>query len=248
MGWLKAGCSAPMQAAIATNKPTAPLRRLDSIRRVNTGASRPLHRAFGLDRDLGIGVRRGAAQHPHLLVALLLAGDLDLFRIDLLAEAGNAVGAERVGAGDHAAAILDRHRHLGVGNGRAVGVLDEAEIGGAFVLMVVVVVAETGAAGPQRRRQDAGQAKRHDRMPGSTPTKDSHSRPPVARSPALVPWAAGFAANVARRNWDCHRAERRPPVPGRRVSPCSRTAHTAPRPAGSAPASAGSRSAPAESS
>src|SRR5262245_51704065 len=100
---------------------------------VTPGALRPLHRAFGLDRDLRIGIRRGAAEHAHLLEAHLLARDQDLGRIDLLAEAGDAIGAERIGAGDDTAAVLDRHGDLGVRDGGAIGVFDETEIGGAFV-------------------------------------------------------------------------------------------------------------------
>src|SRR5262245_36895422 len=79
-------------------------------------ASRPRQHAFGVERDLRVGVRRGGAEQPHLLVALLLAGDQHFLRVDFLDEAGSTISAERVGAGDHATAILDRHRHLGVRN------------------------------------------------------------------------------------------------------------------------------------
>src|SRR5262245_10862625 len=116
---------------------------------VTPGGSRPLHRAFGLDRDLRIGIGRCATEHAHLLVARLLARDQNLGRIDLLAETRNAIGAERIGAGDDAATVLDRHGHLGVRDRRSIGVLHEAEIGRAFVFVVVIVVTETGAAGPE---------------------------------------------------------------------------------------------------
>jgi hypothetical protein len=123
-----------------------------------------LKRALGLDRDLHIrGRRTHAPEDPDLLVALLVARDLDILGIDLLAEAGDLVGAERVGARDHTAAVLDPHRHLGVGHGRTVGVLDEAEIGRPFLFAVVVVVPESRAARPQGGRQDAGRAHDHAR-------------------------------------------------------------------------------------
>src|SRR4030095_4213235 len=67
-----------------------------------------LQRALGLHRDLDGGVRRAhAPKRPQLLVALLVARDLDVLGVDVLAEAGDLVGAERVGAGDDATAVLD---------------------------------------------------------------------------------------------------------------------------------------------
>src|SRR5207244_11739452 len=115
-----------------------------------------LQRAFGLDRDLRLrGRRHRAAEHAGLPVAVLLAGDLDVVEGDLLAEAGHLVGADRVGARDHAAALLDRDRHLGVGYGCALAVLDEAEIGRSLIRVVVVVIAESRAARPRDRRDDA---------------------------------------------------------------------------------------------
>src|SRR5207247_8732274 len=89
-----------------------------------------LQRAFGLDRDFRVGVRRPhASQRPELLVALLVARDLDVPRIDVLAEPRHLVGAERVGARDDPAAILDPHGHLRIGHGYSVGVLPEVEVG-----------------------------------------------------------------------------------------------------------------------
>src|SRR4029453_815620 len=121
-----------------------------------------LQRAFGLDRDFWVGVRRPhASQRPELLVALLVAGDLDILRIDVLAEPGHLVGAERVGARDDTAAILDSHSHLCIGHRCAVGVLPEAKLGGPFLFAVVVVVAESCAARPQSSRQDARHANAH---------------------------------------------------------------------------------------
>src|SRR3954471_1861763 len=101
-----------------------------------------LHGAFGLDRDLRIRRRDVATQGPGLLVAFLVAGDLDVLRFDFLAEAGDLVGAERVGAGDDAAAVLHGHRDLGVRQRPAADIADEAEIGRALILAGIVIVAE----------------------------------------------------------------------------------------------------------
>src|SRR5262245_57620945 len=138
-----------------------------------------LQRALGLDRDLDGGVRCAhAPQRPQLLVALLVARDLDVLGVDVLAEAGHLVGAERVGTGDDATAVLDPDGHLGVGQRGAVGVLDEAEIGRPLFLAVVVVVPETRAARPEGGREHAGRD--HDQAGNrSTPTEETHSRPPV---------------------------------------------------------------------
>src|SRR5262249_14850712 len=62
-----------------------------------------LQRAFGLDRDLRISVRRRASDDAQLLVARLVAGHLDVLGIDLFAEAGHLVSAEKVGARDDTA-------------------------------------------------------------------------------------------------------------------------------------------------
>src|SRR5262249_34512121 len=120
--------------------------------RAPSGAA--LHQAVSLDGDPGIRWRQVAPQHAGLLVALLLAGNLDVVGADFLAEAGNLVGAKRIGAGDHAAAVLHADGHLGVGHGGAGAVLHKAEIRRAFVLAGIVVVAEAGAAGPQGGRHD----------------------------------------------------------------------------------------------
>src|SRR5262245_2298431 len=137
-----------------------------------------LQRALGLDRDLDGGVRRAhAPQSPQLLVALLVARDLDVLGVDVLAEAGDLVGAERVGAGDDATAVLDPHGHLGIGQRGAVGVLDEAEISRPFLFAVVVVVPEARAARPQGGRQYAHRANDQTRK-RPAPTEETHSRPP----------------------------------------------------------------------
>src|SRR5262245_7397143 len=139
----------------------------------------PLQRALGLDRDLDGGVRRAhAPQSPQLLVALLVARDLDVLGVDVLAEAGDLVRAERVGAGDDATAVLDPHGHLGVRQRGAVGVLDEAEIGRPFLFAVVVVVSEARAARPQGGRYEARHA-HHHACNRSAPTQETHSRPPA---------------------------------------------------------------------
>src|SRR5215470_1025864 len=101
-----------------------------------------LHQAVGLDRNFGIGRRQIAPQHAVLLVARLLAGDLDVVGADFLAEARDLVGAERIGARHHAAAVLHRHGHFRIRNGGAGAILHEAEIGWAFVLARVIVVAK----------------------------------------------------------------------------------------------------------
>src|SRR5262245_3540979 len=128
------------------------MRRRSPIRTSSRSASAtkldPLQRALGLDRVLRARRRQPTAVYARLLVALLFARDGNFVRTDLLAEAGHLVGAERIGAGDHAAAVLHANRHLGVGHGGAVGVLHEAEIGRPFILAGVVVVAETRSARP----------------------------------------------------------------------------------------------------
>src|SRR5262249_21861984 len=76
-----------------------------------------LHHAVGLDRDLGVGRRQVAPQDAVLLIAWLLAGDLDVVRADFLAKAWNLVGAERIGSRHHAAAVLHGHGHFRIWNG-----------------------------------------------------------------------------------------------------------------------------------
>src|SRR5262245_5172889 len=119
---------------------------------VPSGAA--LHHAVGLDRDFGVGRWQVAPEYAGLPVALPLAGNLHVVGAHFLAEARNLVGAKRVSAGHHATAILYPHGHFDVRHGGAGGVLHEAEIGGTLVLAGVVVVAEAGAAGPQRGRHD----------------------------------------------------------------------------------------------
>src|SRR5713101_700183 len=74
-----------------------------------------LQRALGLD-DRGVeSGRRRATEGLDLLVAFLFAAHLDIVGIDVLAETRHPVGAERIAAGDDAAAVLDTDGHLGVG-------------------------------------------------------------------------------------------------------------------------------------
>src|SRR3954453_15008891 len=120
----------------------------------DAGSGAALHHAIGLDRDLGIGRRQVAPQNTVLLVARLLAGDLDIVRTDLLAEARILIGAKCVGARHHAAAVLHGYGHFRIRNGGAGAILHEAERGGPFILARIVVVAEARAAGPQRGRHD----------------------------------------------------------------------------------------------
>src|SRR4030095_13486539 len=81
-----------------------------------------LQRAFGLDRNFRIGAGRRTPDDAELLVTWLVARDFNVFGINLLAEARNLVSAEQVCARDDTAAVLHSHRHLGVGNGGAIGV------------------------------------------------------------------------------------------------------------------------------
>src|SRR5262249_13588442 len=125
-----------------------PGRQID-LKKRGSGSGAALHDAFGLDRNLRVRRRQPAAQRALLLEAFLLAGDLDVLRVDLLAEAGHLVGTERVRTSDHAAAVLYRHGHLSVRHGGAARVLDEAEIGRALVLAWIVVVPETRSSRPE---------------------------------------------------------------------------------------------------
>src|SRR5262249_31196404 len=79
-----------------------------------------LQRAFGLDRNFRVGARRRTSDDAKLLVARLVAGDFNVFGIDLLAEARNLVGAEQVGARARTAAVVHAHGHLGVGHSGSV--------------------------------------------------------------------------------------------------------------------------------
>src|SRR5690242_6373200 len=73
------------------------------------------HQAVDLDRRIGV-VRELSPGGALQLEALGRAGDLDVGRVDVLAEAGEPVVALRVGAGDQGrVAALDLRRHLGVG-------------------------------------------------------------------------------------------------------------------------------------
>src|SRR5262249_32539240 len=133
-----------------------------------------LQPAFGLDRDLRISARRRASDDAQLLVARLVAGHLDVLGIDLFAEAGHLVSAEKVGARDDTAAILHCHGHLGVGNSGAVGVPHEAEIGRTFLLAVVVIVAEAGTSRPRGERNGAAHREDRARHPPATPNRGIH--------------------------------------------------------------------------
>src|SRR5215467_2185041 len=115
------------------------------------------HQAVDLDRRTRV-VRQLAAHGALQLVAVLAAGDLDRRRIDVLAEAGDAIVALRVGARHQARiAALDLGHHLGVANALAAGVeiLDEAEERRAGFGVHVVV--EAGAARERARRGRSAQ-------------------------------------------------------------------------------------------
>src|SRR5215831_9317688 len=139
-----------------------------------------LQRAFGLDRNFRVGARRRTSDDAELLVTRLVAGDFNVFGINLLAEARNLVGAEQVGARDDTAAVLHSHGHLGVGNGGAVRVAHEAEIGRPLLLAVVVVVAEAGTSRPRGDRKDTGHCKHSAHYPFDTPNRELH--------PVLLGW------------------------------------------------------------
>src|SRR5262245_11671836 len=115
-----------------------------------------LQRALGLDGNFRVGIGRGAADDADLFVAILVAGDVDVLRIDVLGKSRNLVGPERIRPRHDADLVLQRHRDLGIRNSRATAVADEAEIGRTAFVGIVVIVAETRAAGPCRDRHDAG--------------------------------------------------------------------------------------------
>src|SRR5262249_57412484 len=73
-----------------------------------------LQRAFGLDRNFRVGARRRTSDNAELLVTRLVAGDFNVFGINLLPEARNLVGAEQVGARHDTTALLHSHGHLSV--------------------------------------------------------------------------------------------------------------------------------------
>src|SRR5262249_48511166 len=151
-----------------------------------------LQRAFGLDRNFRVGARRRTSDDAELLVARLVARGFNVFWIHLLAQTRNLVGAEQVGARDDTAAVLHSHGHLGVGNGGAVRVPHEAEIGGSLLLLaVVVVVAEAGAARPRGDRKGTGHCKHRAHHPSDAPNPELH--------PVLLGWRCRASA-VSRRN------------------------------------------------
>src|SRR5215831_5885492 len=139
-----------------------------------------LQRAFGLDRNFRVGARRRTSDDAELLVTWLVARDFNVFGINLLAEARNLVGAEQVGARDDTAAVLHSHGHLGVGNGGAVGVPHEAEIGRPLLLAVVVVVAEAGTPRPRGDRKGTGHCEHRAHRPSDPPNRELH--------PVLLGW------------------------------------------------------------
>src|SRR5215510_15985088 len=55
-----------------------------------------LQRALGLDRNFRVGIGRGAADDAELLVAVLVAGDLHVLRIDVPGKSRHLVGPERI--------------------------------------------------------------------------------------------------------------------------------------------------------
>src|SRR5262245_39902598 len=129
-------CDSSSAMAVANES----VRPLASTEDACSGAA--LHHAVGLNRDLGIGRRQVTPQDAVLLVARLLAGDLDVVGAHLLAEARDLVGAERIGARHDAAAVLHRHGYLRIRNGGTGAVLHEPEIGGTLVLARIIIVAK----------------------------------------------------------------------------------------------------------
>src|SRR5581483_12010322 len=85
--------------------------------------------ALDFDRIFRIASR--TALDARLFVAFLGAGDRDVFRVDVLAEARDLVDAHDVGTGHQRAAILQRGGHLGVGNARSINLADKSEVGWA---------------------------------------------------------------------------------------------------------------------
>src|SRR5260370_6707753 len=152
-----------------------------------------LQRALGLDDRGGEGGRCLAPEGLDLLEAFLFAAHLDIVGIDVLAETRDPVGAERVAAGDDAAAVLDAYGHFGVGNRVPAGVAHEAEISRTLVLGLVVVP-EGRTAGPDRGRQCAGDCQSHAHAQTRMSGQESHAeRPPAGcpRSPAARPERPG---------------------------------------------------------
>src|SRR5262249_24457570 len=150
----------------------------------------PLKRAFGLDWNLDIGIRRArTSRRLDLLEARLVTRDLDVFRIYVFAETGYLVGTEQIDARHHPAAALDPDRYLGVSHGGTVGVLHETKIGRSFILAGIIVVAESGPPCPG----DAGQQAHctdEERRQCHTASNQTHSgspdgsrRPPAEPSP-----------------------------------------------------------------
>src|SRR6478609_4962118 len=145
-----------------------------SFARLSRVALDTLQRAFRLDRDLRIAARRGTSDDAQLLVARLVAGDLDVFGIDLLAEAWNFVGAEKVGARNDAAAIFYSHGHLGIGDGGAARVPDETEIGRPFLFAIIVIIAEARTSSPRGERNGTGYRQDRACHPSNTPNRGTH--------------------------------------------------------------------------
>src|SRR5262245_27838627 len=112
-----------------------------------------LQPALGLDRLHRLALGQGIAEHAHLLVALLRAGDRDVVGTHVLLEAVHPVGAGRVGAGDERQAVLVARGHLGVAHRHAARVLDEAEVARALVGIVLVRLAVAARARAARRQR-----------------------------------------------------------------------------------------------
>src|SRR5262249_3640464 len=106
--------------------------------------------------------------------ARLVAGDLDVFGIDLLAESWNFVGAEKIGTRNDAAAILHTHGHLGIRDGGAARVPDETEIGRPFLFAIVVIIAEARTSGPRGDRKGVAHREGRAHHPPATPNRGIH--------------------------------------------------------------------------
>src|SRR5262245_26190846 len=152
--------------------------------RSNEPASQRLQRALGLDRNLRVLGRQGTSRDAELLVAVLAAGHGDVVWIDVLAEPRHLVGPQRVGSRDDADPVFPRNGDLRVRDGAALRVTNEAEIGGPFLLAVVVVVTEALAAGPGAGADEQGRRER-PRGDSPSPTQRCHGAL-LVRSPVFA--------------------------------------------------------------
>ena len=67
----------------------------------------------------------GTFERPDLFIAILAAGDDDIFGVDIFAEPRKLIGSDLVAASYDRSPAFYLRRHLSVGNDLAVGILDE---------------------------------------------------------------------------------------------------------------------------